>query len=247
MFYHLPHVPVSPIPSIDSLPDLFPKESLESPTSMSEHPPPPPPPPSPPPSLVFESPLPISDVSSHAYDELPTRIIDVPTDIAPPVDPAGPFDSHAFRCSHRVTTLPSHLHDFHCFSALASLQEPQTFREAFSNPLWQQAMKEELDALYKTGTWDLVDLSFGKTTIGCKWVYKINTQSDGTVDHYKAHLVAKVLLRSMGLIMRRLLLLWLDSLMSGLLLPFLWLVNGHSFIWKSKMIFLMVNSQRKSI
>ena len=108
-------------------------------------------------------------------------------------------------------------------------------------------MKEELDALHKTVTWDLVDLSFGKTAIGCKWVYKIKTQSDGTVDHYKAHLVAKVLLRSMRLIMRRLLLLWLDSLLSRLLLSFLRLANGHYFIWKSKMIFLMVNSQRKSI
>ena len=36
MFYQLPHVLVSPIPSIDPLPDLF---HGESPTSMSEHPP----------------------------------------------------------------------------------------------------------------------------------------------------------------------------------------------------------------
>ena len=52
-------------------------------------------------------------------------------------------------------------------------------------------MKEELDALHKTGTWDLVDLSSRKSAIGCKWVYKIKTQSDGTVDHYKARLVAR--------------------------------------------------------
>ena len=109
-----------------------------------------------------------SDVSSHASDELPTPIIDVPTDTAPTVDPAGPSDSHALHHSHRVTIIPSHLHDFHCFSALASLQEPQTFREASSNPLWHQAMKEELDALYKTRTWDLVDLPSGKTIICCK-------------------------------------------------------------------------------
>ena len=125
MFYQLPHVLIFPIPSIDPLPDLFPKESPESPTFMSEHPP-----------LVSEPPPHISDVSSHASDELPAPIIDVPTDITPPVDPAGPSDSHAFRRSHRVTTLPSHLCDFHCFSALASLQEPQTFREASSKPLW---------------------------------------------------------------------------------------------------------------
>ena len=52
-------------------------------------------------------------------------------------------------------------------------------------------MKEELDALHKTGTWDLVDLPSGKFAIGCKWVYKIKTRSDGTVDRYKACLVAR--------------------------------------------------------
>ena len=52
-------------------------------------------------------------------------------------------------------------------------------------------MKKELDALHKTRTWDLVDLPFGKSAIGCKWVYKIKTRSDGTVDHYKARLVSR--------------------------------------------------------
>ena len=52
-------------------------------------------------------------------------------------------------------------------------------------------MKEELDALLKTGTWDLVDLPAGKSAIGCKWVYKIKTRSDGTVDRYKARLIDK--------------------------------------------------------
>ena len=110
MFYQLPHVQVSPILSIDPLPDLF---FEESPTSMSEHP-----------NLVSESPSPIYDVPSHASDDLLAPIIDVPTDTAPTVDPVGPFDSRALRLSHRVTTLPFHLRDFHCFSALASLQEP---------------------------------------------------------------------------------------------------------------------------
>ena len=60
-------------------------------------------------------------------------------------------------------------------------------------------------------------------------------------------LLPGVLLKSMRLIMRRLFLLWLDFLMSGLLLPFLLLANGHYFKWMSKVIFLMVNSLRKSI
>ena len=107
MFYQLPHVPVSPISSIDPLPDLFPEES---PTSISKHPP-----------LVSEFPPSISDVPSHASYEPPAPIIDVPTNTTPSVDPVGPFDSHALRLSHRLTTLPSHLRDFHCFSALAHL------------------------------------------------------------------------------------------------------------------------------
>ena len=167
MFYQLPHVPVSPISSIDPLPDLFLKES---PTSISEHPP-----------LISEFPPSISNVPSHASDEPPALIIDVPTDNIPAVDPADPSDSHALRRSHRVTTLPSHFRDFHCFSAPASLHEPQAFRETSSNPLWQQAMKQELDTLHKTGTWDLVDLPSEKSAIGCKWVYKVKTWSDGTV------------------------------------------------------------------
>ena len=179
--------------------------------------------------MVSESPFPISDVPSHVSNELPSLIINVPTDIAPAVDPTGPFDSHALRRSHRATTLPSHLCDFHYISALASLQEPQTFCEVSSNPLWQQDMKEELDALHKTGTWDLVDLPSGKSAIKCKWVYKIKTRSDDTIDPTRLALLPRVLLRSIRLIMRRLLLMWLNFLLSGLLLPFLRLANGHSF------------------
>ena len=178
MFYQLPHVLISLIPSIDPLLDLFPEES---PTSLSESPPS------------------ITDVPSHASDDLPAPIIDVPTDTAPTVDPTGPFDSHALRRSHQVITLPSHLCEFHCFSALASLQEPMNFHEASSNPLWQQAMKEELDALHKTGTWDLVDLLSGKYAISCKWVYKIKTRSDGTIDRYKARLIPRGFTQEYGI------------------------------------------------
>jgi hypothetical protein len=52
-------------------------------------------------------------------------------------------------------------------------------------------MIEELQALEKTHTWDLVDLPCGKSAISCKWVYKIKTKSDGTIERYKAHLVDK--------------------------------------------------------
>jgi hypothetical protein len=52
-------------------------------------------------------------------------------------------------------------------------------------------MSEELSTLSKTHTWDLVDLTLGKTMMWCKWVYKIKTKSDKSIERYMAHLLAK--------------------------------------------------------
>jgi hypothetical protein len=37
----------------------------------------------------------------------------------------------------------------------------------------------------------LVPLPPSKHAIGCRWVYKIKTKSDGSVERYKAKLIAK--------------------------------------------------------
>jgi hypothetical protein len=43
-------------------------------------------------------------------------------------------------------------------------------------------MDEELSALYKTDTWDPVPLPPSKSVVGCRWVYKIKTNSDGFIE-----------------------------------------------------------------
>jgi len=52
-------------------------------------------------------------------------------------------------------------------------------------------MDEELSALHETDTWDLVLLPPCKSVAGYRWVYKIKTNSDGSIERYKARLVAK--------------------------------------------------------
>nr|CAN76133.1 hypothetical protein VITISV_036298 [Vitis vinifera] len=63
--------------------------------------------------------------------------------------------------------------------------------EALSHPGWRQAMVDEMVALHSNGTWDLVVLPSGKSTVGCRWVYAVKVGPDGQVDRLKARLVAK--------------------------------------------------------
>ena len=60
-------------------------------------------------------------------------------------------------------------------------------------------MKEELDALSKNHTWDLVTLPPGKSVVGCKWIYKIKTRFDGSIERYKTRLVVKSFTQEYGI------------------------------------------------
>ena len=86
----------------------------------------------------------------------------------------------------RVSIPPPYLTNYHFSFAFATLYEPHTYRESYTDPLWQQAINEELDALHKNHTWDMVDLPFGQSVVSCRWVYKIKTKADESVEWYKA-------------------------------------------------------------
>ncbi|KAE9592424.1 putative RNA-directed DNA polymerase [Lupinus albus] len=77
-----------------------------------------------------------------------------------------------------------------CLS-ISSSQEPSSYAQASKIPCWEEAMKNELQALAINDTWSLVELPEDKHLIGCKWVYKTKYHADGSLERHKARLVAK--------------------------------------------------------
>ena len=52
-------------------------------------------------------------------------------------------------------------------------------------------MSDELIALMRHGTWDLVFPAKNCNSVGCKCIFRVKRNSDGSVDHFKVRLVAK--------------------------------------------------------
>ena len=75
-----------------------------------------------------------------------------------------------------------------------SPEEPRSIKEAISSPeklQWEKAMEAEMNLLKENKVWDLVELPKGRKAIGSKWVYKVKTRADGSIERYKARLVAQ--------------------------------------------------------
>lgn len=52
-------------------------------------------------------------------------------------------------------------------------------------------MKTELEAMETNNAWSIAPLLINKHSIGCRWIYKIKHNADGSIERYKAQLVAK--------------------------------------------------------
>jgi hypothetical protein len=77
------------------------------------------------------------------------------------------------------------------YGNLATCEEPANLTAALSAPHGKSAMESEYSALIKNRTWHLVPPESGRNLIDCKWAYKIKRKADGSIDHYKARLIAK--------------------------------------------------------
>jgi hypothetical protein len=207
-FYPCPTTDVSPTSLIDLLsfllfPDAppaplpIPRSTLSSSVSSSESPPVVPDYTVKPPVMQFyscrgarSSDAPASsdelsfDVPSSSFIE------DVPS--SPPVEPSSLTDSsleQLVRHSHRIHRPPD------CYShssfTTTSLSESAFYHDAILHQEWQHVMAEEIAALERTHMWDLVPCLPRVHSITCKWVYKVRTHSDGSLERYKSRLVAR--------------------------------------------------------
>ena len=46
----------------------------------------------------------------------------------------------------------------------------------------EKVVMEEIRALEKNGTWEVMNLPRGKKPVGCKWVFTMKYKADGTVE-----------------------------------------------------------------
>lgn len=72
--------------------------------------------------------------------------------------------------------------------------EPYSLKDAKESkqwPYWEEAIDKELANLSKMGTWEITEKPPDRQLIGSKWVFKLKRHPDGSIDKYKARLVAQ--------------------------------------------------------
>ena len=91
---------------------------------------------------------------------------------------------------HNTVVLPSDTESASFAVNSHHVPEPKHYNQAKTNPHWLAAMAKELEALETNKTWQLTLLPPGKKAIGSKWVFKTKLNPDGSIERYKARLVA---------------------------------------------------------
>ncbi|KAB2637292.1 hypothetical protein D8674_027826 [Pyrus ussuriensis x Pyrus communis] len=141
-----------------------------------------------------------SGASNHMTSELSTLSLATPYPANEVIQTAnGEGQSHredslqrATRSKNGISKKIALLADLHEHGGVDLSQvEPATYKSALKSPVWSAAMQDEILALQNQGTWSLVPLPHHKNLIGCKWVFKIKKNADGSIGRYKARLVAK--------------------------------------------------------
>ncbi|GMF58873.1 unnamed protein product [Phytophthora fragariaefolia] len=105
----------------------------------------------------------------------------------------------------REAKKPKRYSDYQCFQAILEhnvaqdilehkVPTPRSLKDALSGPYreqWKLALELVYDSLIENGTWRLVRLPPGRKALPCHWVLVVKYNADGTVEWFKARLVAQ--------------------------------------------------------
>jgi len=100
---------------------------------------------------------------------------------------APAVNTHPTQSRSKSTTFQPIIHP----SIFISHSEPMSVKQALEDTNWLAAMQKEYDALMQQNTWNLVSLPSNRGVVGYKWVFRVKENTNGSINKYKACLVAK--------------------------------------------------------
>ncbi|MDV3195232.1 MAG: reverse transcriptase domain-containing protein, partial [Sweet potato little leaf phytoplasma] len=84
-------------------------------------------------------------------------------------------------------------------SKISNANIPNNIQEALADQDWNLAVMDEVHALERNGTWDLIPLENNQKLVGCKWLFTLKFRADGSIERRKARLVAKGFTQTYGI------------------------------------------------
>ena len=135
----------------------------------------------------------VKKTATLTIDELPEKVVELDDEsVEEEEQPHAP----PVRTSTRTRRPPERFGESLVIGSchISEIGEPATLKEALSGPQkekWLEAVKDELTSLEEHATWEVCELPAGRNPIGCKWVFKLKENFDGSIARFKARLVAK--------------------------------------------------------
>ena len=65
---------------------------------------------------------------------------------------------------------------------ISDITVPKSYKQALLVPYWQEAMKQEIQALHDNHTWTHVPRPANINVVGSKWIFKIKFKEDGLIE-----------------------------------------------------------------
>lgn len=140
------------------------------------------------PSPVTNDEVPSTSSSPSGNNQNISPLVQIPLQTNPLVVPVPPC--RVVTRSQNNIFKPKKLFQVTKYPLLENV-EPSNVKEAMKYEHWRKAIYEEFEALIRNGTWSIVPPPKDTNIVGCKWLFRIKRQADGSLARYKARLVAK--------------------------------------------------------